>query len=179
MSRFKVGDRVKIVGSLTACARNNQGYMGLVTKVNGHQWDCNLEKQKESGNTYYLIDGSKDVWENDIELIRPASSFSMEYKTTPAGRDWIYETYLDEASESAWYLFDSTINKKTFMENIVSFAKNLTLSADEKLLREAGLKNSCGDYTSEARELVLQKLIKDNEAYLIEVATAAKVANKN
>ena len=52
-------------------------------------------------------------------------------------------------------------NNKTFMENvkdnIVEFAKNLTLSADEKALRQAGLHDSEGNWTSDARIIVLDK----------------------
>lgn len=64
------------------------------------------------------------------------------------------------------------------MSKLTNFVKNSLLSADEKLLRKNGLKDSCGDYTEEAQELVIAKLIKDNEAYLIEVATAMEVEEK-
>ncbi len=59
--------------------------------------------------------------------------------------------------------------KETIMTNIVDFAKNMTLSKEEKTLREAGLKDECGDYTVEAKKIVMTKLIKDNEEYLLEV----------
>jgi len=67
---------------------------------------------------------------------------------------------------------DETINPvKKIMSNIIDFAKNLSLSADEKLLRKHNLKDSFGEYTSEARELVIQKLIADNEQYFVDIAT--------
>ena len=65
------------------------------------------------------------------------------------------------------------------MSKITTFAKNLVLSADEKLLRKFGLKNECGEYTSDARELVIEKLIADNQAYLIDTAKALEVEEKN
>lgn len=65
-------------------------------------------------------------------------------------------------------------NKKSFMGNIITFAKNMTLSANEKLLREIGLKDNCGEYTSNARDIIIVKLCADNEAYLLTVATAMK-----
>lgn len=54
--------------------------------------------------------------------------------------------------------------------NITKFAKELLLSSDEKLMRKYGLKTECGDYTAEAREIILNKLCKDNEAELIDIA---------
>lgn len=64
------------------------------------------------------------------------------------------------------------INNKSNMSNIIKFVKNSLLSADEKLLRKYGLKNECGDYTAEARDLVIDKLVADNNAYLVTQATA-------
>lgn len=63
--------------------------------------------------------------------------------------------------------------KNTTM-NLIKYAKNLTLSADDKLLREMNLVNECGDYTVEAREIVMNKLMEDNKPYLLEVAKKAK-----
>ena len=69
--------------------------------------------------------------------------------------------------------------KKSIMCSIIEFASNLGLSANEKLLRKYALKNECG-YTESAYDLVMAKLVADNEAYLIEVATAKqKEDNKN
>lgn len=64
------------------------------------------------------------------------------------------------------------------MDKIVSFVKNLALSADEKLLRKYSLTDSCGDYTASSRELVIQKLIADNRDYLVEQATAFDAEKK-
>lgn len=68
--------------------------------------------------------------------------------------------------------------KKSFMSSILDFAKNAVLSADEKLLRKQNLKDSCGDYTSIAWELVKQKLLKDNEEYLVATAKAKDEEDK-
>lgn len=64
------------------------------------------------------------------------------------------------------------------MSKIANFVKNSLLSADEKLLRKYNLKDECGEYTHEAQELVIAKLIKDNEAYLIQVATDLQAEEK-
>lgn len=67
------------------------------------------------------------------------------------------------------------LNKKeTIMSNIKTFVKNLALSANEKLLREIGLKTEQGEYTQEAKDLVTDKLMAENEQYLIEIATKKK-----
>lgn len=70
-------------------------------------------------------------------------------------------------------------NKQTFMSKATNYIKNLTLSADEKLLRKYGFKDSCGDYTSEAMDLVEAKLVKDNEDYLIEIAKGLELEAKD
>lgn len=69
-------------------------------------------------------------------------------------------------------------SKGNTMSNIIKFAKELTLSADEKLLRKYGLKDECGEYTIEGRELVYRKLVADNGAYLIEIATKKEAEDK-
>lgn len=68
--------------------------------------------------------------------------------------------------------------KKSFMSSILDFAKNAVLSADEKLLRKQNLKDTCGDYTNTAWELVKQKLMKDNEEYLVATAKAKDEEDK-
>lgn len=69
-------------------------------------------------------------------------------------------------------------SKKTKMDKIVKFAKNLTLSKEEKLMRKHDLKDDCGDYTEAAREIVMQKLMQENEAKLIEIATEMEAEEK-
>lgn len=76
---------------------------------------------------------------------------------------------------------EKTINKinKTYMSKITTFVKNSFLSVDEKLLIKYGLKYECGDYTTEAKELIISKLTADNNAYLVEQATALEAEEKN
>lgn len=63
---------------------------------------------------------------------------------------------------------------KKAMSRVRSFIKNLTLSSEDKLLREYGFQNECGDYTDDARELVISKLVADNKAYIVEIAQGMK-----
>jgi len=71
---------------------------------------------------------------------------------------------------------DYKLDDKTM--NIKKFVKTLTLSKEDKLLREYGLQNDYGDFTEEAKELVINKLVEDNKAYLIEIATKLKEEDK-
>ncbi len=92
---------------------------------------------------WYRVGGFSNIAETEYELV--------EEECTPCGT--------------------TLINKKqTFMSKATTYIKNLTLSADEKLLRKYGFKDDCGDYTSEGVELVKAKLVKDNEDYLITIA---------
>lgn len=65
-----------------------------------------------------------------------------------------------------------------FMRNainsIIEYAKNSTLPKEEKTLREAGLKDECGQYTKEAREIVIDHLVEQNKEMLVKLAEEAK-----
>ena len=71
---------------------------------------------------------------------------------------------------------DYKLDNKTM--NIKKFVKTLTLSKEDKLLREYGLQNDCGDFTEEAKELVINKLVEENKDYLVEIATKLKEEDK-
>ena len=60
------------------------------------------------------------------------------------------------------------------MNSAINIVKNMALSADEKLLRKVEFKNDCGDYTEKAKELVLLKLVADNNDYLLGIAKEIK-----
>lgn len=61
------------------------------------------------------------------------------------------------------------------MSSVKEFAKNLILGEDEKLLRKQGLKDSCGGYTTDAKDIVMDIVCKANEAELIKIAKAKEV----
>ena len=68
--------------------------------------------------------------------------------------------------------------KKT-MSNIVKFAKDMTLSSDEKALRKAGLKDSdTGNWTMTARDLVIQKGVEKKGYKSIEKMAAKLGCNE-
>lgn len=58
------------------------------------------------------------------------------------------------------------------MNTIKNFVRALTLSKEEKLLQKYGLKTECGEYTPQARDIVIAKLCADNEAHLVAIATS-------
>jgi len=67
---------------------------------------------------------------------------------------------------------------QNIMDKIITFAKDLALSKEEKLLRKYNLKNTCGNFTENAKEIVMQKLLSDNETYLVEIATKIEEEEK-
>ena len=69
-------------------------------------------------------------------------------------------------------------NKKNIMSNILNKVKNLTLSKNDRLLREYDFQDNCGNFTQSARDVVIEKLVEDNKEYLIEVATKLKKEDK-
>ena len=68
---------------------------------------------------------------------------------------------------------------KNKMSNIKEFAKNLLLSKEDKLLRQVGLQDNYGEYTQDAKDLVLAKLVEENKAYLVEIAEKKEKEEKN
>lgn len=104
---------------------------------------------------------------SDIELLSRAGDEWLAACTGPiAARGW----YTCDSGIKEESILSKDIDLKKIMTSVKTFVKNLTLSADEKLLRKFGLKNDCGEYTSEAREAVFAKIVADNEAYLITIA---------
>lgn len=65
-------------------------------------------------------------------------------------------------------------NNNGFVGSVLEFAKNIALGSEEKLLREVGLKDNCGHYTEEAKEIVINKLIEENKDTLIDIANKIK-----
>lgn len=101
----------------------------------------------------------------------------------PFNTGWNYRDYLDYFSFSENSANCITQTQKDYKldnkaMNIKKFVKTLTLSKEDKLLREYGLQNDCGDFTEEARELVINKLVEENKAYLVEIATKLKEEDK-
>lgn len=148
--KFKAGDRVK----------TNMGE-GIIVKCDERDMDSPYHIKYESGGTFWS--GS-----DKAELIEEGCNSCEEDICRDNGEelDFISEDDFNEPSNSS----RNKVGK--IMSKVSEFVKNSLLSKEEKLLRKYGLKDSCGDYTDEAERLVIGKLVKENEAHLIEVALA-------
>jgi len=86
---------------------------------------------------------------SDIELLARAGHDVSTRPDLSKSPWFVCDKGLDEGS-----ILSKDIDIKKIMTSIKTFVKNLTLSADEKLLRKLGLKNDCGEYTSECSQPV-------------------------
>lgn len=144
-----------------------------------------FETMRDGGYSRVPFKSSKVIYGDSIHGSMILSGSTSTYATLSSSVAGTAGSLTIDKVESLWnqlqptaqpsvvFGYDTAIiePKKKLMDNIIAFAKGLTLSADEKLLRKVGLKNECGDYTPTARELVFAKLCSDNEAYLLDVAT--------
>ena len=71
-------------------------------------------------------------------------------------------------------------DRKTFMNKVTEFVKNLTLSDTEKLLRKYDLHDDCGENTSVANQAIDEKLYNspESQAYLLEIAQGLEAESK-
>lgn len=185
--KFKVGDRVRIVHRWSVDSSEHKGRLGTILDFISHE-DFISGQDNPNGNLWKVDMDSQEyniaVWEEEIELVEePKMLDGSNACTLPVGT---YSVAFDEITERQLYenVFGNSLKElknndapcasqnktRGIMSKISSFVKNLALSEDEKLLRKYGLKDECGEYTCEAKDLVIQKLIGDNNAYLVEVA---------
>lgn len=186
MNKFKVGDIVVVT------SKNSLQPFDTSFKV--------AEISVQGGTTYYrkLVGISTGVEEESLELLyRPhrligvdmAEDYPLFYSpsllsgsvTSPSstpgcGTPYSDLAYVDGTSlafvSMAELMYKTTKTNKqiTIMDKITTFAKNLTLSAEEKALRKVGLKTECGDYTKSAESIIIQLICKEREASLVEIA---------
>ena len=105
-----------------------------------------------------------------IEITSIGDTGGLRYKTTEVSCSLCYKPEHLEPYEPNPSTNVSTNLTPSFMDAIVTFAKELVLSKEEKLLRKHGLKDTCGTYTEAAKEIMLQKLCKESEQHLAEIA---------
>ena len=123
-----------------------------------------------SGYTEYTIQEFLDKYDKKEEEIK--INIMAPYNNT----EYYFISSQDLVNPIMQTQKDYKLDNKTM--NIKKFVKTLTLSKEDKLLREYGLQNDCGDFTEEARELVINKLVEENKAYLVEIATKLKEEDK-
>ena len=157
----------------------------------------------DNGNVW--MSGDKDVFEEYWDICKENTTVNLNYwgeneitygykleddHTTYTTKEFLNKYGKKEDVFLTKYLLEDAIkslsgsiwekeledNNKTM--NIKKIVKTLTLSKEDKLLREYGLQNDCGDFTEEAKELVINKLVEENKDYLIEIATKLKEEDK-
>lgn len=181
---IKVGDKVEYehegktyYGYVAVIKDIDSPYLLRLEGFSGHSstwyWDEDWypeSEKKDEHNCYWLDKGQFKVVNEGKALTKPyymtnltESIQHMDYSSDNG--TWLT---IDMEKQLLTNLIKPTGNK--FMSNVIKFAKELVLSKEEKLLRKYGLKNECGEYTVTAQELVIDKLVKENEAYLIEIA---------
>jgi hypothetical protein len=75
--------------------------------------------------------------------------------------DWVRENDIQLVNN-----FSQGVNK--VMSGIVNKVKDLTLSADDKLLRNQGVTDNQGNMTTEGQEILLAVLFEANKAEIVE-----------
>jgi hypothetical protein len=148
-----VGDVVRIIGSHYSDGDIYEDTVDWIGRI------CTIQEINNSLLPIRVKWGGKEMGfvKLDIELVQPAQE---EVKYPMLGKVMqeliVEELYKSKSLDDIDYPRDGKVNGvKKVMSNIVEFAKNLTLSQDEKLLREVGLKDECGNFTENARQVVL------------------------
>lgn len=129
----------------------------------------------DNGNVW--VGKDKDIYERFWNIFKENTIIFLNYW----GENEItygYKLEDDHTTYTTQEFLDkyNKLDNKTM--NIKKFVKTLTLSKEDKLLREQGLQNDCGEFTDTAKELVIDKLVEENKDYLVEIATQLKEEDK-
>lgn len=108
-----------------------------------------------------------DFTEFSLTNLKPLHEENLEETFYSKSISTLIADYVDSTGYALQNLKETKNNN--IMTNIKNYIKNLALTSDEKLLRKYNLKTECGEYTEEAKALIIAKLCADNEAYLIEI----------
>ena len=169
--KFKIGDKVEFVRNGKRIPEYFTNYSPAnIPREKLIHGTCNLgssytrDKAKivDKHNEYYIVEW-EDTYGKTMRLGFLPESLKPSMEITPKLSD-INEPLIPQP-----HVF---LNPKNIMSNITTFVKNLALSKDEKLLRKHGLHDECSQPTETYKALVLDKLFKDNEAYVVEMAAA-------
>lgn len=157
---IKVGDKV-----------DRNGYKGYVAVIDPNDDYCNFilrldeyngqNKSKYWDKDWYPEHEKKEekncAWASKGEFTVVNENTSCNTALGPTAFLEVQRYLHNSAEDLHNSLKEIIINKPTgnkFMSNIIKFAKDLTLTPDEKEFRKAGLQNDTG-WTTEAREIVL------------------------
>lgn len=64
------------------------------------------------------------------------------------------------------------------MNKLALFVKNLGLTKDEKIMRRQGIKNEHGEFTVQAKEIIINTLCRERETELLKIATELEIEEK-
>lgn len=178
--KFEVGDKVKIIQASSI----DQDF-GLVDGMITTIVEINPNKSALGKNYPYFLKAAPDrcMGEDQFELhvSEMVSSDNLLQLYGISGSVIDYKIASDFADEQALKLTQHPIgfaSKESNMNKITTFIKNALLSKEEKLMRKWGLKTDCGEYTDEARQVVLNKLCAEKESELIKIAEGLEAESK-
>ena len=174
MEKFKVGDKVKYLGDcvgIIGCIHNNQAYMSECVNNKGHQYEfgdggCCPEHRNFMSHS---LDCLEKVEPNKISK----EPMAINEESGHPMHEYNGNLYVDDMVFGVDF-GPSTLNKlKDKTMEIVKFAKNLTLSKNEKLMRKQGLKDENGIYTDAYTEIVDNIVYSEYEVKVLEIAKQA------
>lgn len=174
MTQFKEGDLVKIKEFCSGCGAGkvyplHWGTKGGEEKDELYAWDETVEADLggcSCQDNWELVSKSGAKLQSNVQYIATPQLNNLTNQITS---EQLYKFKLRGNSSFLWGESSSNnLTKKTLMSKIIDFAKNLCLSADEKLFRKHGLKNECG-YTTEYEEVVKDLVNKEYEPKVLEI----------
>jgi len=139
---FQIGDRVRVIKPILS---DNMGDIGTITKI-------------DNSSVPYKIDDN--YWASEVEKINKPKSFRYipNYFPELATYNWNYQKIKISTNESL------TQKAKKTMNNLVSKLKDLTLTKEERILREQGLEDEHGEMTGQAISMMHEEMEKERWA---------------
>lgn len=117
--KFKVGDKVKIVGRQTATAQSHQGHIGTIATVHDGCW-TDPKYIEKCGSFWYSLNDGKDVWETDIELVE-----SRGFITKDSGKRQEFDSGMNRDSQEGKPRYDLIIPEGSTHPMITRWAELL------------------------------------------------------
>ena len=161
MPKFKVGDKVRVISNSLRYCPWEVGTICYILIIHSIETDGQYYRVGKEFNVQRNFAGA---YECELELA-DTTGYYFNMVDTINNAYQIFTT-----AEEITLKDNCEKSPKNIMTTIKEFAKNLVLSTDEKLLRKHGLKDSCGNFTIDAKDLVIEKLTSDNVKYLIDIA---------
>lgn len=155
MAEYKVGDRIKI-------SRKPDCWASLLSPNRPR----NLSYPRE-----FTI---KEIKEDYSYTAMRAREYHTGCDYGFSLSDLISENNIIKVGEVGEAFTPTSEPRKSIMSAIIEYAKNLKLTADEKLLRKYGMQDSCGEFSDDYKRIVKAKWYaeKANVDYVLEILKA-------